>query len=109
MRPHLPAPDHGRMDPAPAPYLIRINGHLGATVLSANSTSRQAQARVGPYRPRVRSVQGWTGPLGPRSRRSDCMMANVVVLVNTSMSAAASTPVYLATMGAAARSVTASR
>jgi len=23
------------MDPAPAPYLIRINGHLGATVLSA--------------------------------------------------------------------------
>jgi hypothetical protein len=35
MRPHLPAPDHGGMDPAPAPYLIRINGHLGATVLSA--------------------------------------------------------------------------
>ena len=23
------------MDPAPAPYVIRINGHLGATVLSA--------------------------------------------------------------------------
>jgi hypothetical protein len=23
------------MDPAPAPYLIRINGHLGATLLSA--------------------------------------------------------------------------
>jgi len=22
------------MDPAPAPYLIRINGHLGATVLA---------------------------------------------------------------------------
>jgi hypothetical protein len=35
MRPHLPAPDHGGMDPAPAPYLIRINGHLGATALSA--------------------------------------------------------------------------
>ena len=35
MRSHLPAPDHGRMDPAPAPYLIRIDGHLGATVLSA--------------------------------------------------------------------------
>jgi hypothetical protein len=34
-RPHLPAPDHGGMDPAPAPYLIRINGHLGATMLSA--------------------------------------------------------------------------
>jgi hypothetical protein len=25
--------------------------------------------------------QGWTGPLGPRSRRIDCMIANVVVLV----------------------------
>jgi hypothetical protein len=24
----------GGMDPAPAPYLIRINGHLGATALS---------------------------------------------------------------------------
>jgi hypothetical protein len=23
------------MDPAPAPYLIRINGHLGTTMLSA--------------------------------------------------------------------------
>jgi hypothetical protein len=23
------------MDPAPAPYMIRINGHLGATTLSA--------------------------------------------------------------------------
>jgi hypothetical protein len=32
---HLPARDHGVMDPAPAPYMIRINGHLGATVLSA--------------------------------------------------------------------------
>ena len=35
MRAHLPARDHGGMDPAPALYLIRINGHLGATVLSA--------------------------------------------------------------------------
>ena len=35
MRPHLPALDHGRMDPAPARYVIRINGHLGATMLSA--------------------------------------------------------------------------
>ena len=35
MRGHLPALDHGVMDPAPAPYLIRIDGHLGATVLSA--------------------------------------------------------------------------
>jgi hypothetical protein len=35
MRFHLPAFNHGVMDPAPAPYVIRINGHLGATVLSA--------------------------------------------------------------------------
>jgi hypothetical protein len=35
MRGHLPARDHGGMDPAPARYVIRINGHLGATVLSA--------------------------------------------------------------------------
>ena len=35
MRGHLPAQHHGGMDPAPAPYLIRINGHLGAAVLSA--------------------------------------------------------------------------
>jgi hypothetical protein len=35
MQVHLSARDHGLMDPAPAPYIIRINGHLGATVLSA--------------------------------------------------------------------------
>ena len=35
MRGHLPALDHGCMDPAPARYMIRINGHLGATMLSA--------------------------------------------------------------------------
>ena len=35
MRAHLPALDHGRMDPAPARYMIRIHGHLGATMLSA--------------------------------------------------------------------------
>jgi hypothetical protein len=35
MRSHLAALDHCGMDPAPAPYLIRINGHLGATMLSA--------------------------------------------------------------------------
>jgi hypothetical protein len=35
MRCHLPALDHSLMDPAPARYVIRINGHLGATVLSA--------------------------------------------------------------------------
>ena len=35
MRRHLPALDHGGMDPAPAPYLIRIDGHLGAAVASA--------------------------------------------------------------------------
>ena len=35
MRFHLAAPDDDTMDPAPALYMIRINGHLGATVLSA--------------------------------------------------------------------------
>jgi hypothetical protein len=35
MRGHLPAHNHGVMDPAPALYVIRINGHLGATVLTA--------------------------------------------------------------------------
>jgi hypothetical protein len=35
MRGHLPGVDHGVMDPVPALYMIRINGHLGATVLSA--------------------------------------------------------------------------
>ena len=35
MRAHLPARDDSGMDPAPALYVIRINGHLGATVLSA--------------------------------------------------------------------------
>jgi hypothetical protein len=35
MRVHLPVLKHGVMDPAPARYVIRINGHLGATVLSA--------------------------------------------------------------------------
>jgi hypothetical protein len=35
MRDHLPAPDSGIVDPMPARYAIRINGHLGATVLSA--------------------------------------------------------------------------
>ena len=33
---HLPVLNHGVMDPRPpARYVIRINGHLGATVLSA--------------------------------------------------------------------------
>jgi hypothetical protein len=35
MRVHLQILNHGVMDPAPARYVIRINGHLGATVLSA--------------------------------------------------------------------------
>jgi hypothetical protein len=35
MRVHLPALNHGAMDPAPALYTIRVNGHLGATTLSA--------------------------------------------------------------------------
>ncbi len=32
---HLPALDHGLMDPAAAQYMLRIHGHLGATMLSA--------------------------------------------------------------------------
>jgi hypothetical protein len=35
MRGHLAAGDHDGMDPAPVLYMIRIKGHLGATVLSA--------------------------------------------------------------------------
>jgi hypothetical protein len=35
MQVHLRAPNHGSMDPAPVRYVIRIKGHLGATVLSA--------------------------------------------------------------------------
>ena len=50
----------------------------------------------------MRCSQGWTGPLGPRSRCNDYMMANVVVAGKISMSAAASTPVYFA-MTAAGR------
>ena len=48
MRPHLAALDHDDMDPAPALYVIRIDGHLGATVLSAFPalTSRQHGAHT---------------------------------------------------------------
>jgi hypothetical protein len=35
MRRHLIWPDPGSMDPASARYLIRVNGHLGPTLLSA--------------------------------------------------------------------------
>ena len=35
IRGHPPARDHGVLVPAPAPYMIRIRGHLGATMLSA--------------------------------------------------------------------------
>jgi hypothetical protein len=35
MRRHLPALHHGGMDPVTAPYMIRINGHLGRTERSA--------------------------------------------------------------------------
>ena len=35
MRAHLAAPQHGVMETAPALYVIRIRGHLGATFLSA--------------------------------------------------------------------------
>jgi hypothetical protein len=35
MRTHLLARERSHMDPASARYVIRINGHLGATLLSA--------------------------------------------------------------------------
>ena len=35
MRGHPPALDYGRMDLAPARYMIRIKGHLGAAALPA--------------------------------------------------------------------------
>ena len=46
---HLPALDHGRVHAASARYMIRINGHLGATLLSAFPTlawQRQGQETV---------------------------------------------------------------
>jgi catechol 2,3-dioxygenase-like lactoylglutathione lyase family enzyme len=35
MRTHLTVPNHGPMDPASGRYMIRINGHLGATLPAA--------------------------------------------------------------------------
>ena len=35
MRDHLPGLDYGSVHAASARYMIRINGHLGATLLSA--------------------------------------------------------------------------
>jgi hypothetical protein len=46
---HLVALDHWRMGPPAASYLIRINGHLGATLLSAfpaMAWERQGQETV---------------------------------------------------------------
>ena len=46
---HLPALDHGRVHAASARYMIRINGHLGATLLSAfpaMAWQRQGQETV---------------------------------------------------------------
>jgi hypothetical protein len=44
IRAHLVALDHDVMDPAPALYTIRVNGHLGAMMLSAFPAMR-AQLR----------------------------------------------------------------
>jgi hypothetical protein len=60
----------------------------------------QARTGAGVRQAPVRRGQGWTGPLGPRSRRNHYMIANVVVAGKISMSAAASTPVYSAMTGA---------
>jgi len=35
MKTHLPGSEHGCMTTGPALYTIRVDGHLGATVLSA--------------------------------------------------------------------------
>jgi hypothetical protein len=60
-----------------------------------------SQARTGARSARPGALrQGWTGPLGPRSRRNDYLIANIVVAGKTSTSAAASTPVYFAMTGA---------
>src|ERR1700680_881387 len=49
------------------------------------ATSSSVRPALGPALAWLRCVlaKGWTGPLGPESRRSDCMMANVVVVVKT--------------------------
>jgi hypothetical protein len=49
MRTHLVALNDRGMDPASARYMIRINGHLGATLLSAfpaMASERQGQQTV---------------------------------------------------------------
>jgi hypothetical protein len=79
-------------------------GHPGAGVGGQHPAGHLARHRPrgarqsGPHRGRgppgpVRCGQGWTGPLGPRSRRNDYMIANVAVAGKISMSAAASTAV----------------
>src|SRR6516225_2694984 len=47
MSAHLPALDHGVMDPAPVLYVIRIHGHLGATVLFAFPALVRSELRDG--------------------------------------------------------------
>jgi hypothetical protein len=68
MRGHLPARDLDGMDPAPALYVIRING-LGAAVLSAFPAMPRALTARTPCSPAY-----WTGQrctaCWPRSRRS---------------------------------------
>ena len=75
MRPHLPALDHGRMDPVPARYMIRINGHLGATMLSAfpalASQHHDAHTVLTGLLDRSALMAPW-----PRSRRSAWTCSN---------------------------------
>ena len=49
MRTHQYQPvNHGLMDSASVRYMIRINGHLGATILSAFPAVTPQRARAGP-------------------------------------------------------------
>jgi len=78
MRGHLPTRDHGGMDPAPALYMIRISGHLGATVLSAfpamaphHHGTHTVLTRRQPGKSAVLSKSTFISIVGPRSDDDD--------------------------------------
>ena len=88
---------HGFTAPWSAP--VR-GGLLGTCCLPGGSCQWRrieaaVQARTRTEIAPVRGGQGWTGPLGPRSRRSDCMMRNVVVVVVKMLHGTVSGPPHL--------------